>query len=168
MSSTWPEPIPVDETQAEEVELMRELIVGIRNIRSEMNVAAGARVECLVNAADPELGEFLLAQRDLIAEQAKVSELKTARAKPPHSSLIVLRGLEAWVPLEGLIDFEKEQARLQKDLANAGAEIARIQQRLQDENFASRAKPEVVERERERLAALQERSTRLQKTIESL
>ena len=168
MSSTWPEPIPVDEVQAEEVEIMRELIVGIRNIRSEMNVAATARVACLVNATDPELEKFLLAQRDLIAEQAKVSELKTARTKPPHSSLVVLKGLEAYVPLEGLIDFEKEQARLQKDRENAENEISRIQQRLQDENFASRAKPEIVERERERLAALQERLARLKKTIESL
>jgi valyl-tRNA synthetase len=94
--------------------------------------------------------------------------LKTARTKPPHSSLVVLKGLEAYVPLEGLIDFEKEQARLQKDRENAENEISRIQQRLQDENFASRAKPEIVERERERLAALQERLARLKKTIESL
>jgi valyl-tRNA synthetase len=168
MSSTWPEPIPVDEVQAEEVELMRELIVGIRNVRSEMNVAAGAKVECLVNTADPELGKFLLAQRDLIAEQAKVSELKTARAKPPHSSLVVLKGLEAYIPLAGLIDFDKEQARLQKDLANAQGEIARIDRRLQDADFVNRAKPEIVERERERRAALEERETRLRRTIESL
>jgi len=168
MSSTWPEAIPVDEAQAEEVELMRELIVGIRNIRSEMNVAAGAEVECLVNAADPELEEFLLAQRDLIAEQAKVSELKTARAKPPHSSLVVLKGLEAYIPLAGLIDLNKEQTRLQKDLANAQGEIARIDQHLQDDNFKNRAKPEIVERERERRAALEERLGRLKKTLESL
>jgi valyl-tRNA synthetase len=168
MSSTWPEPIPVDEAQAEEVELMRELIVGIRNIRSEMNVAAGAKVACLINPADLGLGEFLLAQRDLIAEQAKVSELKLALAKPPHSSLVVLKGLEAYIPLEGLIDFDKEQARLKKDLANARDEITRIDQRLQDANFVSRAKPEIVERERERLAALKERLGRLRKTLESL
>jgi valyl-tRNA synthetase len=168
MSSTWPEPIPNDEAQAEEVELMRELIVGIRNIRSEMNVAAGAKVACLLNPTDPELGKFMLAQRELIAEQAKVSELKLAPAKPPHSSLVVLKGLEAYIPLEGLIDFDKEQARLQKDLANAQDEIARIDQRLQDANFVNRAKPEIVERERERRAALEERETRLRKTLESL
>ena len=168
MRSTWPEAIPVDEAQAEEVELMRELIVGIRNIRSEMNVASNAKVACLLNPADPGLGEFLLAQRDLIAEQAKVSELKLARAKPPHSSLVVLKGLEVYIPLEGLIDFDKEQARLRKDLANAQDEIARIDQRLQDANFVNRAKPEIVERERERLAALEERLGRLKKTLESL
>jgi valyl-tRNA synthetase len=168
MLATWPEPIPSDEAQAEEVELMRELIVSIRNVRSEMNVAAGARVECLFNTPDKELEKFLLAQQALIAEQAKVSALKTARVKPPHSSLVVLTGLEAYIPLAGLIDFDKEQARLQKDSDNARSEIARIKQHLQDGNFVGRAKPEIVERERGRLAALQERLARLKKTIESL
>jgi valyl-tRNA synthetase len=168
MVSKWPAPIPVDTAQADEVETMRELIVAIRNIRSEMNVAAAARVACLINTSDRGLEEFLLDQQALIAEQAKVSELRSAHAKPPHSSLIVLPGLEAYVPLEGLIDFDREQARIQKDLANAEAEITRIEQRLQDENFQRKAKPEVVERERDRLAALTERRTRLKRTLESL
>jgi valyl-tRNA synthetase len=168
MVSKWPAPIPVDTAQADEVETMRELIVAIRNIRSEMNVAAAARVACLINTSDRGLEEFLLDQQALIAEQAKVSELRSAHAKPPHSSLIVLPGLEVYIPLEGLIDFDREQARIQKDLANAEAEITRIEQRLQDENFQRKAKPEVVERERDRLAALTERRTRLKRTLESL
>jgi len=63
-----------------------------------------------------------------------------------------------------LIDFETEKARIAKDVGNLDEEIARIDQRLADENFVSRAKPEIVERERERRAELARRCERLQKT----
>jgi valyl-tRNA synthetase len=168
MLSGWPQPIVVDEVQAAEIETMRELIVALRNVRSEMNVPAGSRVNCLINTRDRALARFLLEQKPMIAEQAKVAELIATQDKPRHSSLIVLNGLEAYVPLEGLIDFEKEQARIDRELAGLQTEIDRIEQRLGDGQFLTRAKPEIVERERERRQELGERHARLKRTRESL
>jgi valyl-tRNA synthetase len=161
MLSSWPKPIPVDETGVAEVEAMKELIVGVRNVRSQMNVPASVQVNCLINTSDAARRDFLLAQQALICEQAKLAELKPADEKPPHSSVIVLKGLEAYVPLEGLIDFDKEIARIEKEKANLDAEIQRIRQRLDDENFRSKARPEVVEREQERLSEFTDRLARL-------
>jgi valyl-tRNA synthetase len=168
MKSSWPEMIPVDTMQADEVETMRELIVGIRNVRSEMHVPATASVTCLLNTGDRGLEQFLLEQRALITEEASVSELRTASQKPPHSSLVIARGLEAYIPLEGLIDFDKEKARIEKEAAKLAAEIARIDGLLANQDFVARARPEVVERERERRAELNERHERLTRAWESL
>jgi valyl-tRNA synthetase len=168
MQSRLTPPAAVDEALAGEVESMRELIVGIRNIRSEMHVPATARTDCLVNATDPARARFLLEHTELIREQARVGELKVGQAKPAHSSVVVLNGLEAYVPLEGLIDFDKERSRIDRELADLRREIERVSARLADSDFATRAKPEVVEHEQERLHDMRERAGRLQRTREGL
>ena len=70
--------------------------------------------------------------------------------------------VEIYLPLVGMLDTGKELERLDKELAQAQQEIARIQGKLANEAFVARARPEVVENEREKLAAQGERLSKLQ------
>ncbi len=70
--------------------------------------------------------------------------------------------IEIYLPLAGMIDIEKELGRLDKEIEQAWQEIERVQKKLANQNFVTRAKPEVVAKERNKLAAQEERLTKLQ------
>ena len=85
---------------------------------------------------------------------AKVNDLKAEAglAKPPASLAAVVRNIEIFLPLSGLIDLQQEKARLTKQLEKLENELSSIQRKLDNANFVNNAKPEVVEKEREKLA----------------
>ena len=172
MKGDWPKPITEasDKKQEEFVETIRELIIGIRNIRAEMRIDINKKVPCLINTTNLELSNFLLAQeqQNLIFELAKVSELKSAKQRPAQSSIIVIKDLEAYVPLAGLIDFDKERARISVEIDSIQKELNKINRQLADANFVSKAKPIIIERERERKAKYEDKQTRLKIALEAL
>src|SRR5262249_26085758 len=80
----------------------------------------------------------------------------------------VTTGAEIAVPLEGLIDFDKERTRLGKELGKMSNELARVEKRLSNDDFIARAAAEVVTASRERAAELIDQIAKLRATIESL
>ena len=167
MQSRWPEPIPVDDHASEQVETMRELIVAVRNIRAEMEVPAKTEVRCIVNSADARLAGFLQESEALVRELAGVSALEFGTARPEKSSVAVLPGCEVYVPLEGVVDVEKELERMKKEIANLEKLVAGIDAKFANPDFASRAKPEVVEAERSRRAEFTSKLERLRKQLDA-
>jgi valyl-tRNA synthetase len=168
MSESAPKPVKIDETDLAKVETMKEMIVAIRNIRTEMNVDITKKVSVLINSGDKLLVDFLIANKSIISELAKVSAMNSANKRPSHSSVSVLRGLEVYVPLEGIIDIEKERKRIAKEIENLTDELTRINERLEDTKFLQNAKPEVIEREKERKANFNEKIQRLKKLYEEM
>ena len=89
-------------------------------------------------------------------------QLHERLAQKPAQSMSQLAGsVEIYLPLAGMLDIAKEVERLDKEIAQAHQEIARLQDKLSNQAFVAKAKPEVVEKEREKLAAQQERVTKL-------
>jgi len=85
-----------------------------------------------------------------------VSDLKFGKhSKPKNSAVSVIGNMEVYMPLEGLIDFEKEKARLSKEYARMEDEMKSLSARLKDKNFTSKAPKEVVEKQEERKAELE-------------
>ncbi|MEO0077277.1 MAG: valine--tRNA ligase [candidate division WOR-3 bacterium] len=172
MQTQWPKPIAINyqPSAITNFETMRELIVGIRNVRAEMRIDINKKVPCLINTSNRELLNFLLNPdiQMLIYELAKVSEIKTTQTRPAQSSVIVLKDLEAYVPLTGLIDFNKEYQRIVNEIEDIDQELRRINHLLTDNNFLSKAKPQVIERERERREKLQDKLNRLKLALETL
>ena len=83
-------------------------------------------------------------------------------AQKPEQSMSLLAGaVEIYLPLAGLLDIGKELERLDKEIVQAQQEIARIQGKLANQAFVAKAKPEVVEKEREKLVAQEERIGKL-------
>ena len=167
MQSEWPVPIPVEDRVSEQVETMREVIVAVRNIRAEMEVPARTEVRCIVNSADARLAGFMKESEALVRELAGVSGLEFGTKRPEKSSVAVLPGCEVYVPLEGVVDVEKELERMKKEIANLEKLVAGIDAKFANPDFASRAKPEVVEAERSRRGEFASKLERLRKQLDA-
>ena len=137
-----------DDKAEAEIGWVIELITAIRSIRAEMNITAAIPV-VLAGASDDSKGR---AERwsEFIKRLARVSEISTAAAAPQGSVQLVVRGEVAALPLKGVIDLVAERARLGKEMQKAEADIARVDAKLNNPNFVSRAPEEVVEEEKEK------------------
>ncbi|MFB0509691.1 MAG: valine--tRNA ligase [bacterium] len=163
-----PNEIKIDESDLEKVEILKDLIVSVRNIRTEMNVEAAKEVSVLINSENKKIGDFLIRNEGIISDLAKVTTISYANKRPHHSSIAVLPGLEIYVPLEGIIDLEKERKRIAKEIENQTKELTRTQKRLVDERFLKNAKPEVIEREKERKNKFTDRIEKLKKLYKEI
>jgi len=167
MQSQWPATILVEDRESEQVETMRELIVAVRNIRAEMEVPAKTEVRCIVNSADTRLAGFLKNSEALVQELAGVSALVFGKTRPEKSSVAVLPGCEVYVPLEGVVDVDKELDRMKREIANLQKLVAGIDAKFANPDFVSRAKPDVVEAERSRRAEFAGKLERLRKQLDA-
>jgi valyl-tRNA synthetase len=174
MISHWPQ---ADETlldaEAEaDMALLMDLIRQIRNARAEFDVTPGKQIPAIITGADKLT--MLEAQRGLITFLAKIDEAqltltRTLDEKPKRAvALVAAEGVEAYLPLAGLVDLEQEIARLQKALAEATHEIRRAEGMLANKAFVTKAPPPVVQQQRDRLAEQQERRTRLEVRLQTL
>jgi valyl-tRNA synthetase len=159
--SRWPSPDFADNAAAAEINWLVELVAGIRSVRSEMNLSPAIKTPLVLIGDPPGLAARLAAHRLAIERMARVDGIATAERAPPGSAQIVVAGATAALPLAGIIDFAAEEARLEKEIARVAGEIGRIDKKLANEKFVSRAPEEVVEAEREKRAAYAADSERL-------
>ena len=145
-----------DESAEAEFELIREAVAAVRNIRSEMNVPPSAEVAVAVLTDDPALEAALVSAASSIRSLARVSTLDVGPRveKPRAAASGVIKGGTVFVPLSGLIDLDVEKRRLAKEDERLRSLIAGAEKKLENPNFVERAKPEVVEQEREKLRSL--------------
>jgi valyl-tRNA synthetase len=134
--------------------LVQELIVAVRNIRSEYKVEPARWVAATVVAG--ERAAMLREQAPLIArlgrvDAEKLTVVESLDARPGQSAAIVIGTVEAYLPLAGLIDLEAERARLSKELEQAEADVARREAKLANDGFVAKAPANVVQRERDSL-----------------
>jgi valyl-tRNA synthetase len=161
----------IDERAEVEMQAVIDLVTRVRNIRSEMNIKPGDRVPVLIGAADEQLRAAFTANSDQIARLARASNVSvTERLAAPQASAraALAGGAELAVPLEGLIDFEQERARLNRDRDKLQAEATKLEAQLANPQFVERAPAEKVSEARARIADIQQRMSVLAETIEGL
>lgn len=171
MLADWPKSDKsfIDEITEEKVGLMIEVIRAIRNIRAEMNVTPGKEIKVSVSAGDQKaVIEEALPYITAITKAGEVRVHEKIKEKPAQSASAVTSNVEIYVHLEGLIDFEKERERLQKTLVEMSVLIDRAGKKLENNDFVSHAKPELVELEKEKLKEYQNKKTVLQERIAAL
>src|SRR6185295_8648162 len=120
----------IDEAAESEMQAIIELISRVRNIRSEMNIKPAERIGIVVAAPDENLRHVFSAAREQISRLVRASELSvTERLEAPKASAraVLAGGAELAVPLEGLIDFEQERRRLQREQEKLQAEAAKLE-----------------------------------------
>jgi len=152
----------IDSEAEQNFGLLQEVITRIRDARNQMSVEPARRVPVIIAAGNHVT--MLEAQAPLIEFLARTDrpQLHAQLAQKPEQAMSLLAGsVEVYLPLSGLLDIGKELERLDKEIAQAQQEILRLQGKLANEAFVTKAKPEVVEKEREKLVAQEERIGKL-------
>ena len=168
MISRYPEAGEALDFRQEENDFSRvmDLIRAIRVMRADMNVPPAKKTEIIVETPFAELfgscAEFI--RRLASGSQVRVVERYDAEG----CSQAVSASARALIPMDQLVDKDKERARLQKELEAAEKEIAALSARLSNENFVSRAPEKVVNGEREKLARAEERKRMIETGLASL
>ena len=139
-----PEPAPCDETLLEQVELLKETVTAVRNVRKQRNLPAKEPLELRVIADEnyhPELGA-------LLRKTANLTDVETVAEKPADAASFIVKTTQYFVPLDGKIDVEEELKKLQHDLAYYEGFLASVRKKLGNERFVQNAPAQVVENER--------------------
>ena len=145
-----------------------KLISDIRSARAELNVPAGAKLKLLVVGANDATSKRLDVHRAAIERLARIEGIEAAAAAPKAALQIVVGEATYALPVGDVIDLKAEGARLQKEIRKLADEIAKIDAKLGNAAFVSRAPEEVVEEQRERRAQAEQTRARLSAALERL
>jgi valyl-tRNA synthetase len=151
ISARWPSATGSHGQGAVEFELVRSSVDALRQLRGEYNISPGKQLSALIVPA-PNARRVMEAEAALIGRLTKcaVSLADAAPTGEAAAHQVLADGSEVILPLAGTIDVAKECARLQQELAGLDKQLGALRQRLTNENFVSRAKPEIVEAERQK------------------
>ena len=158
----------IDETAESEMQALIDLVSRVRNIRSEMNIKPSDRVQLVVQSGSGKTHQLVAAAKDQILRLTRASDVVFGEAPKASARAILMSGAEVAVPLEGLIDFEQERQRLNREKEKLQAEAAKLEAQLSNPNFVERAPAERVNEVRARIAEITQQSSQLQQTIENL
>jgi valyl-tRNA synthetase len=160
-----------DEKIEAEMNLLMDVIRAVRNIRAEMNVAPGRKADLILAAADDSAKDILNAGIQEIKQLAmadKVTITDGKGAEPPQSASAVLNSVTVYVPLKGLLDFDKEIAKVRKEIEAGVKEKERLEGKLNNDGFIAKAPADVVAKEREKLQAVISRLQTLKNRLAEL
>lgn len=158
MKCDWPVVLGYKDEQAEkEMSMLMEVIRAVRNIRAEVNVSLGRKADIILVAAEKEKSEVLQRGIEIIRQLAvaeKITILENLEQNLPQSASAVLEGITVYLPLKGLLDLDKEKAKVRKEIENANSEQKRLEGKLNNPGFTNKAPQEVVAKEKEKLTAV--------------
>ncbi len=141
------------ETEEAEIEMLKELIVGIRNIRSNMNVHPSKKSELIF--VTTKYNDLIEASKSFLEKLGFGSEIKIQENKDGIDSnaiSIISQDLELYIPFNDLVDISQEIERLNKEKETAQSELKRAQGMLSNEKFVSKAPEKLIEGEKEKVA----------------
>jgi len=174
ITAAWPMPQVEEDWEnaaISEFGLLQDTVRAIRNLRAEKNVTPGRRIPAIIVAGDR--ANHLRNQAQILAALAQLDLSALAildnppQERPQGHVALVIGPLEVYLPLAGLVDIAEGRARLQKELSETRSQIERLENLLSGP-FAQKAPPQVVQKEREKLAGYQETAAKLQTQIEAL
>ena len=155
MTQAYPETDPgrQDETALQELSWIQEFIMGVRRIRSEMDIKPGKRLELYLQNGTESDKQLWQEHEALLLNLAKLSTIHwlESHESAEESATALVGEMRLLIPLAGLIDKDAELARLQKNIDKLDKEHARLTAKLGNSNFVDRAPPAVVDKEREKL-----------------
>ena len=156
MLAPWPEYTEEWNFAKEEadVETIKVLVKGIRNIRSEMNVPPSRKAKYFIVSPDENLCELFASHKDIYSQLISASEIDVQADKagiPEDAVSVVIPNAVVYIPLEELVDMAKERERLEKEKAKLAKELARSNGMLNNEKFLSKAPQAKVDEEKAKL-----------------
>ena len=145
-----------DENALKEMNLLMGVITGIRNIRGEMDISPSKKVNILIDAGEKEEADFLSSNLGHIKNLAKVEDATIASGipKPEASATAVFGQNQIHVLLKGILDFQEERKRLEKQIEKIEKEIKASNRKLSNRGFLEKAPAEIVEEVREKVETM--------------
>jgi valyl-tRNA synthetase len=152
ITAPWPEfqRDAIDPEASAEMEWVVQAISAIRALRVEMNVPPAARVPLLIKDAEPVAAQRIDRHREHFVRLARVERFEPVESLSPGGVQAVVEGATLILALGEVVDLPKERERLGKEIGKLDAELAKIGAKLANANFLAKARPEVVEEQRER------------------
>lgn len=156
-----------------EFELLKDVITAIRNIRGENSIKPGVKIKVKLSPSDKKVHKILDENKAIVLRLANVEDLEIAQVKDLTKCAVALvqkndSKVNVVIPLEGLIDFQAEVARLEKLIEKSQKELGSAEGRLRNENFVKNAPPEVIEKDKARIEELKTQVSTLTAQIQRL
>jgi len=172
MISAFPE-FRADRSDAKVEEAMgkvMEVITGVRNIRGEMNLNPGLKLNALIKTGQADLEATLKKHAGFIRELARVDKITIGpdTVKTEVSASSVLGGMDLIIPLEGMMDFAEEKNRIEKELKKIAKDLIFLDKKLSNPNFVKKAPAEVIEKDEKRKATLSEKQAKLETHLQTI
>ncbi len=171
MRASYPQDAPAPDAEAERrMELLIEVVSGIRNVRGEMGLPPGMALDAVVYAADPETRGTIESHRDLIASLARLAVLEVTDqpVRPRGAATAVARGATIFVRLEGIIDFAKEAERLRKELGKLAKDLTAVANKLRNPDFLGKAPADIVAKVKGQQQELEEKQQKIQANLDRI
>lgn len=173
MISTWPEYKAEWNFESEEAEVERakELVRGIRTLRTDMDVPPSRKAKLYVTASDAAIRDIFTRVQPVYQGLAGASEVVVQEGTdgiPSDAVSVVIPDAVLYIPLEDLVDFEKEKERLTKEKARLEGELKRSKAMLSNEKFLSKAPEAKVAEEKEKLAKYEQMMAEVVARLESM
>ncbi|MGG3283965.1 valine--tRNA ligase [Paenibacillus solani] len=153
-----------------EMNLLMDVIRAVRNIRAEVNVPMSKKVELQLKPVSGQVASIIDRNADYIRRFCNTSEYESSLEleAPDKAMTAVVTGVEMYLPLAGLIDIAQEIARLEKEILHLNSEVERIEKKLNNPGFVSKAPEKVIEEERAKLADYSDKRSKVIARIEEL
>ncbi len=148
----------LDKQAVSDMELFMGVISSVRNIRTELLIDPGVKLNLLVKSVSDADKNVLETSAGLIRSLGRINEITIGPdvTGPKASGTAVVRGNEIFVPLEGQVDFEAELTRLDKKLLKLSNDLGGVEKKLGNPGFVNNAPPEVVEKEKIKLEKMKD------------
>jgi valyl-tRNA synthetase len=156
MLQPWPQANEsrIDAAAEADIEWVKALMLGLRQIRGEMKISMAKRIDIIVQNASSEDLRRLDDNAPLLSKLAKLESVRILAAgeTAPMSATALVGDMQVLVPMAGLIDKDAELARLDKEIQRLAGEVQRVGGKLSNQGFVAKAPPEVLDKERAKLA----------------
>ncbi len=165
MLQPWPEynPERLDEAAEGDIEWVKAFMLGVRQIRGEMNISMAKRIDVLLGNATASDQRRLAENEPLLRKLAKLESVRVLAAgeEAPLCATALVGDLQVLVPMAGLIDKDAELARLDKEIGRLDGEVKRVGGKLANAGFVDKAPAEVIDKERAKLAEAEQAKANL-------
>ena len=159
-----------DSDAVSDIEWVRQFILGVRQIRGEMDISPGKHLPVLLQHASASDRKRSETHASLLRGVGRVESVTVlgANEEPPAAATALLGELRLLVPMKGVIDVDAERARLEKQLDKVNVDLARTNGKLGNEKFVNNAPADVVTKEKQRAADFEKTITQLNEQLEKL
>lgn len=171
LEAQYPKPneSEIFEEESERIELVKSVVTGIRNLRAIVGVHPSEKVSIHLNSESREAGNVLRENLEIILGMASLGDCVICGGDIQGKTVSeVVSGVEIIMPVENLLDLEKEISRLSKDLAKVSQELKKTEGKLANRDFIKRAPEDVVEKERGKLDEFQSHKKKLEEILGKL